>query len=131
MIALRPCDFQPSTLQLSTYVYFDFEAIQAYRDFPQPSFFVRRPWRSHSRTSATQYGSIDLTLVRLDVFPIQEDRRHITTRGYGHFRTVVLMNLGNSTSTGTSLSFDRSIGMASGKKRGNSGNCCFRERMHV
>jgi len=53
-----------------------------------------------------------------------------TTRGYSHFRTVVLMNLGNSTSTGTSLSFDRSIGVASGKKRGNSGNCCFRERMH-
>ena len=53
-----------------------------------------------------------------------------TTRGYSHFRTVVLMNLGNSTSTGTSLSFDRSIGVASGKKRDNSGDCCFRERMH-
>jgi len=37
----------------------------------------KRPQRSHSRTSATQYGSIDLTSVRLGVFPIQEDCRHI------------------------------------------------------
>jgi len=58
-------------------MYFDFEAIRAYCDFPQPLFFVRRPRRSHSRTSATQYGSIDLTSVRLGVFPIQEDCRHI------------------------------------------------------
>ena len=47
-----------------------------------------------------------------------------------HFRTVVLTNLGNSTSTGTSLSLDGSIGVASGKKSGNCGNCCFRKRMH-
>ena len=47
----------------------------------------------------------------------------VTTRGYSHFRTVILMNLGDSTSTGTSLSFDRSIGVSSGKKRDNSGDC--------
>ena len=35
-----------------------------------------------------------------------------TTRGYSHFRTIVLMNLGNRTSTGTSLSFDGSIGVS-------------------
>jgi hypothetical protein len=40
-----------------------------------------------------------------------------TTRGYSHFRTIILMNLGNRTSTGTSLSFNGSIGVSSGKKR--------------
>ena len=54
----------------------------------------------------------------------------ITTRGYSHFRTVVLTNLDNSTSAGTSLSLDGSIGVASDKRRDNCGNCCFRERMH-
>ena len=35
-ITLRPCDFRPSTFDFVTFVYFDFEAIQAYCDFPQP-----------------------------------------------------------------------------------------------
>ena len=46
-----------------------------------------------------------------------------TTRGYSDFRTIVLTNLGNKTCTGTSLSFDRSIGVSSGEKRDNSGDC--------
>ena len=38
-----------------------------------------------------------------------------------YFRTVVLTNLGNSTNTGTSLSFDGSIEVASSKERGDHG----------
>ena len=61
---LRPCDFRlrgySSLLRLSSTL-----------------VLCKKASESHSHTSATQYGSIDLTSVRLGVFLIQEDRRHI------------------------------------------------------